>query len=253
MVVGFSLVALVVFFFVGKQSFGRARNAEKTMTDISRELEDTVPTISPETAIQKSLSGSSPKMIDVRDATEYAALHIPDSFLVTAESVHDFPLRDDEEILIVGDDSDIVRSVSHILAAKGVPHFVIEGGLPAWEAAGGLIVNHGDPTSASDLSKVDLVTVQEFSALVSSETVRYRVLDVRSDGEKLTGDAIWIPIGALESRRGEIPPATNIALCGTDGIEAFRAAVRLFDLGFMSVKTLDGACTDLGTELPASE
>lgn len=240
--VGFALVVFVIVFFAAKHSLSRSQAAHEAREAAREERVAEVPSISPETALQKVISSEPPRILDFRGESDYAAFHIPDSYLVSPQDIPNLPFGTDEEAIIVAGDASVAREASVALAARGIVHFTIEGGLPAWETAGGTLINYGDPTSATDQSKVTLVGAEEFSALLQDQNLRYRLLDVRSSGEKIFEDAIWIPFHELEARRDEIPPATNVALCGTNGLEAFQAAVRLFDLGFVSVRTLDGGC-----------
>jgi len=246
--VGFSLVVVVVALFAIKHSIVRSRTEQAAEREEIREEQADVPEVAAKTILQKTISKNPPRILDFRDAAEYAAFHIPDSYPVTLEKVPELPFREGEEAVIISSDDRTTKEASRALAARDIIHFAIEGGLPAWEAAGGRLINYGDPASVEDLSKVDLVTVEEYASLIRDGSDRHRVLDIRSDGEKIAEDAVWIPLQELESRRDEIPAATNIALCGENGIDAFRAAVRLFDLGIVSVKTLDGDCASLLSE-----
>ena len=242
--VGFGLVALVVVLFVAKRSFSDTDTESGATGETAEEIGVSVPEISAEKALQRTLSTNPPRILDLRSSSSFSAFHIPDSANMTPEAIPDLPFGDAGDVLLVGDDPDIIREASRLLAARNIAHFAVSGDLPAWEAAGGALVHYGDPTSVTDLSKVTLVTPEMFRTLFSDSSDAPLLLDVRTGGDSLSDDALRIPLDTLERRRSEIPKATPIALCGTDGVEAFQAAVRLFDLGFLSITTLDGACSD---------
>jgi rhodanese-related sulfurtransferase len=243
--VGFALVVMVIVFFVAKHSVARHQASEEARQMATEMSDIVIPSIAPEMALQKYLSPTPPRMIDLRSEVAFAAFHIPDSYLVNVDDIAELPFVDGEEAIIISDDLNVLHQASDALASSGITHFAIEGGLPAWETVGGQVVTFGDPNSPTDHSKVTLLDEKAFSGLFESEESRHQLLDVRSSGEKLSESALWIPLSELEARRGEIPPATSIALCGENGLEAFQASVRLFDLGFASVQTLDGSCDSL--------
>lgn len=244
MAVGFLLVLAVIAFFLVKNSLN-GRESEIAAVEAEGERTVDVPAMSAEDALRSIVSSHPPKILDVRNETEYLALHIPDSVPVTPDLIPGLPFRESDEVILIASDADVAALASEALSDLGIPHHLIEGGLPAWETIGGALVTYGNPSSTDDQSKVTMLTKDEFLALFGSGAIRYRILDIRSDGTPLSDDAIHIPFEQLESRRHEIPSATSLALCGDNGLQAFQAAVRLFDLGFVSVRTLDGNCQDL--------
>lgn len=248
--VGFVLVVSVIVFFGAKHLISRSPSVHDTQETTQKSSLSEVPSIAAETALQKFISSDELAILDLRNISEYAAFHIPDAVSVTLDDISKLPLTPGDEVIIVASDDEVAQAASDILTRREIVHFSIRGGLPAWEAASGMIVHYGDPTSATDQSKVTLVTPDEFSTLLSDPERRYRLLDVRASSKTVAEKAMHIPLAEIESRRDEIPPATPIAVCGENGVEAFQAAVRLFDLGFPSVKTLDGGCESIN---PTSE
>lgn len=244
-VVGFAVVIAVTGLFLMKRSLSSDKTPE-TVALGEKTVERKVPALEVREVFRRVSSATPPKIVDVRTRDEYDALHIPDSVLTDPDAVGGLLIGEGEEILLVASDDISAMTASEILTGIAVDHYVIEGGLPEWESIGGTLVTYGNPSSMKDQSKVEMLTKEDFVTLFSDPAAGYRLLDVRSDAPQVPG-ALDIPLASLESRRDEIPAATNIALCGSDGLEAFQAAVRLFDLGFRSVKTLDGACPDVLT------
>lgn len=241
--VGFGLVVAVIGFTVARNIVDRNRREETTENGILREAERRMmPLMDARNAVRTYRTKNAPAVLDFRDEASFEALHIPGSTRVDADTIDTLDLEEGTEVLIVAaEDESSHESVISALERAKLRYSAITDGLPGWEAAGGSIITFGDPTSPNDHSKVTLVNADQFDVLLKQTDIRYRLLDVRSGTEALPG-AIRIPTAELESRYEEIPPATNIALCGDNGLDAFQAAVRLFDLGFYSVRTLDGGC-----------
>jgi rhodanese-related sulfurtransferase len=243
LLVGFGLVISVIIFFAVRSSApdkAASEPADTTTTGILSE----VPAISPEEAKKKILSKTPAKIVDIRSEIEYQAAHIPDSISMPAERLSEyFPGSEEEEILVVStNDAAITKNASETLSGKKIRHAFINGGIIAWEQSGGQIVSFGNPTSPTDRSKVTFVSAEDFKKAVEDRETLHAIVDVRNREafeKSRVPEAMNIPLPELERRRSEIPPATNIALYAETQLDAFQAAVRLFDFGMFSVKTLD--------------
>ena len=242
LIVGFGLVITVVAFFVVKSSISRNHRLAASEQVAASTPADIIPQLSAKEGLQKTQSTIPPKILDFRDGDSYTASHIPGSILATFDGIPVLGLTEGSEVLVIStNDQTADKAIAGALDSAKVHYAAIKDGLTGWEASGGAVVTPGDPTSVIDQSKVSLVTPDQFSALLKGKDIYYRLLDVRSSGTPAAG-ALHIPLSDLESRRSDLPIATNIAVCGENGVEAFQAGVRLFELGFYSVKTLDGGC-----------
>lgn len=239
--VGFGLMLSVIVFFAVRNTGPDESEGAGAATE---EVEPSLPMISPAEAKKKLLSKTPAKIIDIRSETEYQASHIPDSLSVPAERLSEyFPSEESEEVLVIpARDAAVSAEATKVLSGKNTRHAFIKGGIIAWEQSGGQIISFGNPSSSTDRSKVTLISADDFKQVIADQVTLHAIVDVR-DKESFTGshvpEAMNIPLSELEHRRSEIPPATNIALYAETELEAFQAAVRLFDLGMFSVKTLN--------------
>ena len=243
LLVGFGLVLAVIVFFAVKS--GTPDETETVITDGAMKAEKpTLPMLDPTEARKKVLSKTPAKVIDIRSEIEYQAAHVIDSVSVPADRLAEyFPAKEGDEILLIsGQDDTASAKAADILSGKNVRYAFIKGGVIGWEQAGGQLVSFGNPSSPSDRSKVTLLPAEAFRKAIEDNETPHAIVDLRNKedfSKSHIPEAMNIPIAELERRRAEIPPATNIALYARDSLDAFQGAVRLFDFGMFSVKTLE--------------
>ncbi len=248
--IGFGLVAAVFAFFLLKtmsENDEAAIGSAKGMADSAAPL----PTISPDEVRTALITGrSSVSVADLRNGEDFQAAHVTGSVSVSDPSrLSEITVQDDGLlVLIPSENTETDHAALDALSETGHRFGLMKDGLLGWQAAGGTVVTEPNPLSPVDRSKVTLVPADRLRQEIGSVDTHRTIVDIRPAGISATGapeGAIRIPYGELESRRDEIPVATNIVLCAENGDEAFRGGVRLFDLGFFSVETLDGSCVDL--------
>jgi rhodanese-related sulfurtransferase len=249
--IGFGLVIATSVFFLLK---GPTRNANDAMPDGTGESANTSSPLQTISVVEvRSIlakSAATIQLVDLRSADEFRLSHAAGS--IVASSIQDFTTLSvpaGESILLISSGSaDTDRKISDTIKAGGEKCSFIVGGLSGWQSAGGAIVTEPTLSSPIDRSKVTFIKADAWNDMFTKKEVLYRVLDIRSAEESakspLSG-ASRIPYADLEKMRSEIPYASNIALCASSAEDAFRGAVRLFDLGFFSVKALDGSCSDI--------
>jgi rhodanese-related sulfurtransferase len=247
--IGFGLVIVTSAFFLIKGS-GTADKGPGTVVS-EAESSSPLPTMTV-VQLRAVLTSQSPDttVVDLRSAEAFKAAHAAGSVL--AADVADLSAMSGKGgssfVLIPSGDNAADRKASESMKSGGEKHAFIVDGLSAWQEAGGSIVTEPNLSSPIDRSKVTLISADDWKGMFAKRDIPYRVLDIRSAEESskaVIGGAIAIPYVDLEQRWSEIPYASNIALCATNAEDAFRGAVRLFDLGFFSVKTLDGSCVDI--------
>jgi NADPH-dependent 2,4-dienoyl-CoA reductase/sulfur reductase-like enzyme/rhodanese-related sulfurtransferase len=88
----------------------------------------------------------------------------------------------------------------------------------------------------------------------------FQVLDVREEEEvkqKRIADSMWIPLGELEKRTGELDKKKEIAVHCESGLRSYKACLRLRHEGFENVKNVDGGmlcwCYDTESETTPKE
>jgi len=248
-VVGFSLVIAVSAFFLLK---GTTQDTAKGITPTAEApTQKPLPTIETDDLRNRLIADpSGMKVVDFRPATIFDSAHAAGSErLDTPGSLAGITLPKDGTIIVISSgNTDTDQAVSDTLTKSGKKFLFVKGGLVGWQEAGGFIVAEPNLSSPIDRSKVSLITVDDWKKLFATKNIVYKVLDIRpvADSAKApVPGALAIPYAELEGRQAEIPVATNIALCAGTGDNAFRGAVRLFDLGSFSVKALDGNCADI--------
>ena len=83
----------------------------------------------------------------------------------------------------------------------------------------------------------------------------FQVLDVREEDEikkKRIPNSMWIPLGELEKRTGELDRGKEIAVHCESGLRSYKACLKLRHEGFENVKNIDGGmlcwCYDMESE-----
>ncbi|NTW90256.1 MAG: rhodanese-like domain-containing protein [Candidatus Moranbacteria bacterium] len=254
MVVGFGLVIATSVFFLLKgpsKSVKEDVAANTAGSTVTASPLQTMSVVEVRGILAKSIS--SILVVDLRSAGEFKSSHAAGS--VSASSVADFgalPVPDGGTVLLISSgDAETDRRASDVAKAGGKKFAFIADGLSGWQSAGGAVVTEPSLTSPIDRSKVTFVKTDAWKEMFAQKDIVYRILDVRSTEDASRSPvpgSLGIPFTDLEKQRSEIPYASNIALCASNAEDAYRAAVRLFDLGFFSVMALDGACPDIVTK-----
>jgi rhodanese-related sulfurtransferase len=246
--IGFGLVAAVFVFFLlkGMSKDGASPVSEATLPESSAPL----PTIDPD-ELRKLLitDPSSVVVADIRNDEAFVTAHVTGSVFVSNLSrLSEIEVPENGMLAIIpAEDRERNRLALETLSETGNRYGLVKDGLAGWQAVGGTIVTKPDPFSAIDNSKVDFVTPENLRRKFSDGTIPYEILDIRAEEDvtPMNGTILRIPYAELETRRDEIPSATNIVLCAASEDDAFRGAVTLFDLGFFSVDTLRGSCENI--------
>lgn len=202
-------------------------------------------------------------IVDVRSGSDYYSQHIIDSIHRESAEFQNFlsSQRNKEEsliVLLVGYTEETGSLLStQILLEQTFPHitvFTLSGGFSSWREASYPSFRAGDPTDPIDQTKVEYISPQEAHTRIPTQDIF--LLDVRNVND-FKQDHINIshniPLSLLESKRTEIPRSKIILAYGTNAMESFQAGVRLFDLGFFQVLTLDGGYQTLIETAPGAQ
>lgn len=251
--VGFGLVIAVFVFSLTKSASDDAKKSAIADSHDISESKAPLPTMG--TADLRALlaaDSSTIRIADLRSDPDFRLEHVTGSVSAASpEQVSGIGVPDGGTlVLIPSGNVDTDRSVSDALSGSGKRYVFVNEGLSGWKVAGGTVVTEPNLSSPIDRSKVTLIKADAWKNLFAKNDIAYRILDVRPSDESSKGavsGALNIPYSDLENRRVNIPIASNIALCAGNADDAFRGAVRLFDLGFFSVKALDGSCSDIVT------
>jgi hydroxyacylglutathione hydrolase len=134
-----------------------------------------------------------------------------------------------------------LNSFGKKLEDNGISNFsYLKGGFSGWKSGYNATVSEGDPNSFLDQAKVKYISSDELNKIMGTEKNIY-LIDLRSNSQFTDGHikgSANIPLNNLENEENKIPLGKKIVLYDTDGLGAFKGAVRLSDLGFFNVLNL---------------
>lgn len=247
-VVGLVLIALV-FVFTFLRSLSEKKQNE---ININKETKN-YPEITSNDLKKKISNNEIVQLLDIRTSDEYQLEHIPNS---TNADISYLPSDIDPRkiTIIIGNydaqkDSDIF--FEKLKKEKFNDIFILSGGFSAWKKSGGNTISIGNPNSFSDQSKVRYINPEDLKKIIDDKDYPRYVLDIRpknSFSEEHLPEATNIPLDELEKTTGKIPLEKEIFVYGNTNLQGFQGGVRLFDLGFFSVKILSGGIEEWKTK-----
>lgn len=185
-------------------------------------------------------------IIDIRPEKLYGEYHLKDAIQTAPESAASVADKADTttEIVLVGSrgDSETLLRTAASIRETGRSFRILSGGSETWQNMSLPGISSGDPMSFTDQTKVKYVTPDEARSHFTGPRPPI-LLDVRPSGiyaQKKIEGSMNIPLDDLPRRHKELPSLSEIIVYGTTPMESFQAGVRLFDLGYYAVKTLDG-------------
>mgnify|MGYP000586761357 CR=1 FL=1 len=254
--IGFVLIFIIAAFTV-LRSLPKEFKEEKAKVDFENEKQENSEQIeeknliSSEELYKRIKNMEKFKIIDIRSAEEYKLEHIADSYNIPISNLSSFvkDLKTSDSIVIVDLEGLEQNGITAINILKGLGFenvYFLSGGLVNWKLNFNPTISEGEIDSFSDRAKVRYITSDELKNIMDSERNIF-VIDVRNQASFAEGhlkNAINIPLSELENRRKEIPVGKKIIVTDNDGFDSFKAAVKLFDLGFINTFILsDGLVT----------
>lgn len=200
-------------------------------------------------------------IFDTRNQESYESGHIPNSILLpggqACQRTDDFAAIPGAHIVFVDDDDARAAMAAYWYRKMGFKNvWVLNGGLPAWSAAGFETVTGRDrplPLGIESARNTPKCGVQELANWLK-ETLPPVVIDVGSSkhfGEGHVEGAIWVPRGFLEDRIGSVAgPASLVVVTAKDPDQAAFAAETLGCMGYANVKRLEAPGNEWATALP---
>lgn len=247
-IIGLSLIILIVglaFFRLNKSQNIAKKISEAPKNAVAENIKK-IAKISSADLVKKILD---PKkdltLIDIRGADDFTKEHLLDSQNTPLPTILDamMPLDKDKNYVIISYDSapETMASVAKILTDAGFKNIAyLDGGIATWKEGFNPTVSAGEPTSFIDQSKISYIQTDKLKEMLEAGD-ELTILDVRKKNQFDEGhikNAINIYLEDLEKRRAEIPTSKKIVLYDNDGLWAFKAGVRLFDMGFFNNLTL---------------
>jgi rhodanese-related sulfurtransferase len=103
--------------------------------------------------------------------------------------------------------------------------------------------------------KIEGIQASEVREKLETSEESFQLLDVREREEvrkKRIPNSVWIPLGDLKKRAGELDKGKEIAVHCESGLRSYKACLRLRHAGFENVKNIDGGmlcwCYDVESE-----
>lgn len=257
--IGFVLILFIAIITILKPYVGGKNDEElpkeSTADLVKRESVDTtkINKITPKELSGRIKSRDKIILIDLRDAVDFEMEHIPNSQNIPINQLSSAikSLDKNKEYVLFDDICEIINinSIADSLSVEGYKNiYYLEGGFNNWKNSFNQTITEGNPDSFSDQAKVNYLSSDQLKEMLASKEEGYFLLiDVRKNSEFNAGHlkgAINIPLDELERRNTEIPFRKEVILYDATGIDAFKAGVRLFDLGNFNAFTLsDGLLT----------
>lgn len=260
LLLGLAAIVLVFLFsivrFLGTS--GKKDSLTKNTTEESNE-EAVIqyPTISFENLQNKLRSGEKITLLDIRSFDEFMLEHAVGAVNVPTEQLNTSDKIDGNNVFIIigksDDDQELATAVT-ALKNKNFSPLVLAGGMYNWKVNGGQTISFGNPSSFLDQSKVNYLEIENAKdALEKNSSIL--ILDVRDNSEFESGhikNAKNIPLLDIEKRRNELSGYQYIFVFGLNEVQAFQAAVQVYDLTLMRPFVIKGSMPkwqQLGYEL----
>jgi len=206
---------------------------------------------------QKIIQEDNTLVLDIRSDASYYSEHLLNSENISLDELSVWTSRLKEKgnlpstILLIGYET---QAISLSQATKYLESqlettaiFTPTGGFEAWSSQSFPTINAGDPTNPIDQTKIQYISSQEALNRIASDPLLF-ILDTRST-EDYKKDYINtsqnIPLPLLEKKKADIPFGRTIFVYGENALESFQSGVRLFDMGFFDVLTLDSGYSEL--------
>lgn len=239
------LVGILLIFFVAVFTFIRSEKKSDTPDSSQKNAEvvATYKTISP-VEIQKKIKNDEDfQIIDIREFDDYILEHIIDATNVPLTEIDSFELMPGKKVILFAGTNEATflnQTVAAFEKKDAGEVMVLDVDIDHWKAIGGQTLTYGDPTKASDQSKVNYISQENLKAKIDAKENIF-IIDVREKEKFEKGHlskALNVPLPDIEKRRFEIPLSKTIVIYTDIEIEAFQAAVRLYDAKFITASVL---------------
>lgn len=183
------------------------------------------------------------EIIDTRTEEKFQEEHIIDSKNVPIENIINDTsfFEENKTYIIVADISEMEKKICDFFweNKKGDIYF-LAGGFSNWKKNLQPTISAGNPYLSADQSKISYINSEELKKFIDENKTPTYIIDVREKNLFLAGhlkEAENIELKDLEKNRYSIPMGKRIIVYDDNGIMAFQAGVRLFDMGFLNVFT----------------
>lgn len=247
--VGLFLIILIATITIFKSKTGKENKPENKTASTQPETIDAtkIKSITPEELMKQLRVTTNLIVIDIRDENQYTAEHIIDSINIPSSKLVLFQeiVAKNKACVLVDNSGEIalINAVANDLSASGYKNIsYLAGGFTSWKNNFNPTISTGNQKSFTDQAKVKYISSLDLKNKMDTEKNLF-IIDTRKNTEyateHLTG-AINIFLDDIEKKRRTIPAGKNIILYDNATLGAFKAATRLFDLGFTNTLVLSG-------------
>jgi len=247
MLIGFVLIAGIIILMLYKFDREEKLSAQENILEVEKALDLTKSARSIDSAELLAKINQQEKIIllDIRTAEEFKKEHLLNSINIPQDIFEENISKLKKELTYVLIDNtntlEVLNLVGATLPKSGVKNvYYLDGGFNKWKNSFYSTISEGDPNSLSDQAKVTYITSDKLKETLSQEKNLF-IIDVRgqkSFNAEHIPNAINIYVDEIEKRIGEVPYGKKIIIYDDDTLLAFKAAVRLFDLGKINIFTL---------------
>ncbi|MDD5464723.1 MAG: rhodanese-like domain-containing protein [Candidatus Moranbacteria bacterium] len=234
-------IAVIAFFRLNKSQENAQKASEAPKNIAAENMKKGVKIAASDLIKKMSERQNDLTLIDVRSADDFAKEHLLGSQNAPFPTILDAmsPLDKDKTYTIISYDSSVasIAPIIKILTEAGFKNIAyLDGGFSGWKDGFNPTVSAGDPNSFVDQSKITPIQTDKLKDMLETGD-NLTIIDVRKKNQFDEGHikgAVNIYLEDLEKRHSEIPSGKKIILYDNDGLWAFKAGVRLFDMGFFN-------------------
>jgi len=245
--IGFGIILAVAALIFFKSEIKRKGIEKKTNLETKKTLEEikSAKSISAAELSKRILNREKLEIIDLRSNESFTQKHLANSINTSLENlINNLDKLDKNASYVLIDDPgslEIMNLVGSEMRKKEIVNaYYLEGGFQGWVNNYYPTISDGDPNSAADQTKMKYVTSDQLNDILKKEKSLF-IIDIRDrvsyDAGRIPG-AKNIPLEELEKNIQQIPYVRRIIVYDNGTVSAFKAAVRLFDLGKFNVFTL---------------
>ena len=255
LLIGVIAIVFVVVFFVMKPilkdfSFSNDKETRSDSQENTPHNNENLPFVSVSEIWDYLGQGKEVLFLDIRSKDQFEQAHVAQAHSVSPDSLDSFLTQVTYPIIFIVfsvEETDVLQKVHSTLVQLSLPHFFIAGGFETLKREHYPLITTGDESSFIDQSKVTLISATEAMQYYQEHAQETTILDIRNEysfAQSHVEGAINIPLELIESRSSSLSRFQNILIYGTDATESFKAAVRLADLNFHLVHTIDTPFVD---------
>lgn len=246
-IIGFCLILLIaaITFFKPSTQKNNPTPNSATANDVLTDNLRKAAKISSDELSKKILNNEKITILDIRSESAYIQEHLLNSKNVPLPSLTDALAGLEKEwnyaVVDSGISLDTTALAISLLTDAGFQNIsYLDGGFSAWKNGYGRTISAGDPNSFTDQSKVNYIQSDKLKEIMTTES-NFVIIDVRKSDQFTQGhlkNSVNIYLEDIEKRKKDLLFGKKIILYDDNGLGAFKAAVRLFDMGFLNTFAL---------------